>query len=448
MRKQGKQAGNNPQHPQHAYATRLQSQVGSEKGEKGAQCIKTKTKEHLNPHISTLYPPEYTYASTIETTITRTPQMEKRQTKKAQPSEEKSQTGTQLKPQQDVSGEHNVADSHMTTQTVLEPDRDRDIIKRIVQDNDADMINKASGGSRNAMTATVNMADNRARQPEGVEKSEEGDLDIKKLLNSLPTKDDIQEMMSKWLGPLKVEMEEIRLSAEILDKKVLSCTIAQGLTDARVDQMEDVIRAQHQKLLTLQLQVEENENRNRRNNIRIKGISEAVTTADLRGRVSDIFNELLGKSPDDQIELDRVHRIPTGPYPTKEPPRDVLCRVHFFRIKEAIMRAAWLKGPMEINKDIIQMFPDLSQQTRARRRKLKPLLDLIRMKGGSYSWGYPISLNIKRDGETFHLDDIDQLPELFKFLGSEVIEVPNWKEIQIIPNRVGTRQRGRSSVSH
>lgn len=103
---------------------------------------------------------------------------------------------------------------------------------------------------------------------------------------------------------------------------------------------------------------------------------------------------------------------------------------------------------MEINKVRIQVIPDPSRQTRDRRRRLKPLLEHIRSKGGSYRWGYPFSLTIKRDGEIFNLYDPKQLPKLFQFLGSEAIKVPNWREEQNISTRDATLQRGRSPVGH
>lgn len=90
--------------------------------------------------------------------------------------------------------------------------------------------------------------------------------------------------------------------------------------------------------LKLQLQMDDLENRNRCNNIKLRGIPEATTGADLIAIVKGILNTYLDKPPESELELDRVHRV--GPH-TAFPhtgTRDVLCRVHFSTIKEQIMR--------------------------------------------------------------------------------------------------------------
>lgn len=216
-----------------------------------------------------------------------------------------------------------------------------------------------------------------------------------------------------------------------MDKRLCSCESLQSSADARIDLLERKLKSQHQKLLILQLQVEDSVNRSRRNNVRIKGISETIKTPDLRKTAIDIFNKYLENPSDTHIELDRVHRSPVGLISEQGSPRDVLCRVHFYRVKEDIMRAVWQKGALEYAGQEVQVFPDLSWQTKIRRRLLRPLLDQIRAKGATYRWGYPLSLTIKKDGRAFTLSVPEQLPDLFKFLGSEVVEVPDWVYISI-----------------
>lgn len=124
-----------------------------------------------------------------------------------------------------------------------------------------------------------------------------------------------------------------------------------------------------------------------------------------------------------------MHRIPTVRNPKQVKPRDILCRVHIFRIKDEIMRIAWQKGSIKFKEDEIQVFPDLCRQTKDRRRMLRPLLDHILLKGATYRWVYPISLTIKKGDNIFNLYDPEQLPEVFQFLGSEAFEVPNWIDL-------------------
>lgn len=251
--------------------------------------------------------------------------------------------------------------------------------------------------------------------------------------------------MSDLKAAVREEMSKVGAKLELMDKRLCSCESLQSSADARIDLLERKLKSQHQKLLILQLQAEDSENRSRRNNVRIKGISETIKTPDLRKTAIDIFNKHLGNPSDTHIELDRVHRSPAGLVPEQGSPRDVLCRVHFYKVKEDIMRAVWQKGALEFAGQEVQMFPDLSRQTKIRRRLMRPLLDQIQANGATYRWGYPLSLIIKKDERAFILSVPEQLPDLFKFLGSEVVEVPDWVDISIetMGGGITNRRNGR-----
>lgn len=70
------------------------------------------------------------------------------------------------------------------------------------------------------------------------------------------------------------------------------------------------------------------------------------------------------------------------------------------------------------------------------RAQLRPLLEKIRLSGGSYRWGYPISLAVKK-GSYFSLPNPSDLPAMFSFLGVERCEVPDW--LQPISKRRNSR---------
>lgn len=269
----------------------------------------------------------------------------------------------------------------------------------------------------------------------------DGVQDIRKLIQALPTKEELQVLLSDLKVAVREELSEVTAKLEVMDKRMGICESSQSSADARIELLERKFKTQHQKLLQLQLQAEEFENRSRRNNVRIKGIPETIKPPELRKTVTDVFNKYLGKTADNHIELDRVHRSPAGPMPEIGPPRDVLCRVHFFRVKEDIMRAAWQKGVLEVAGQGVQVFPDLSRQTKKRRRLLRPLLDQIRAKGATYRWGHPFSVIIKKDDHTFALMAPEQLPDLFKFLGSEIVEIPDWIDMTTDNVREYTQQK-------
>lgn len=79
--------------------------------------------------------------------------------------------------------------------------------------------------------------------------------------------------------------------------------------------------------------------------------------------VKKIFNFLLEKPETSNIELDRVHQAlgPRNIDSTK--PRDMICRVHFYREKEEIMRKAREKGQVNLNGTSVYLLHDLCRFT-------------------------------------------------------------------------------------
>lgn len=140
--------------------------------------------------------------------------------------------------------------------------------------------------------------------------------------------------------------------------------------------------------------------------------------------MSGIFRDVLG-DPDAKIELERAHRA-VGPKPTEpDRPRDVVCRLHHYVQKEAILRQAWDRVEVEVGGTQIWILPDLSRATLRRRAMLRPLLDLAKQTGHTYRWGYPLAVTLRKDTTAFTLQSAADLPALYRFLGAEPIQVPD-----------------------
>lgn len=137
--------------------------------------------------------------------------------------------------------------------------------------------------------------------------------------------------------------------------------------------------------MQLQLHLHDLEN-GEQQNIK-KDLSKSSTGADLTFTGVAILNSNLGKPPAEHIELDRVHRVGPAAAATNERPRDVLCRVHFHKIKEDTMHKVWRKGPLLFDGAEITILPELYHCTLHMRSMLKPLLNLIIKCAAMYSWG-------------------------------------------------------------
>lgn len=259
---------------------------------------------------------------------------------------------------------------------------------------------------------------------------------LRDIVSGLPTKQDLNAMATSIVNALTRELHDLKQQVDVVEERVTAIETSQTNTETRLSTLESEYGAFRRHLVDVQLRLDDGENRSRRNNLRLRGIPEATMGPDLRSTVTAILNQVLGKPPTADLELDRVHRIP-GPRPPPSAqrsspeldfPRDVLCRVHFFTIKEDILRLAWEKGPIDFDGAPIRIFPDISRQTRTMRGLMRPLLEVIREADATYRWGHPFHLIVRRQGAEFYLRTPDQLPALFQFISRPAIEVPNWFE--------------------
>lgn len=150
------------------------------------------------------------------------------------------------------------------------------------------------------------------------------------ILLSLHTKRDMETFATRLETSLRGDIQKVKQSISALESKVTTLSTEQFFVQQCLTSLEETCSGYQQKLSCMCLQHDDLENRHRRNNIKLRGIPEAVETTDLRATVIGIFNDLLGKPASSPIELDRVHRINIPSQGERSQPRDVLCRVCIF----------------------------------------------------------------------------------------------------------------------
>lgn len=84
----------------------------------------------------------------------------------------------------------------------------------------------------------------------------------------------------------------------------------------------------------LHRQVEDLDNRGRRHNVRVRGVPEGIDTPALLQAICSIFNNLLDCLVDTPIVMERLHLALRPPPRDSEPPRDVVCCIVNFPLKE------------------------------------------------------------------------------------------------------------------
>lgn len=188
--------------------------------------------------------------------------------------------------------------------------------------------------------------------------------------------------------------------------------------EKRVKQLEQVQNLQSVHVTLLQLQMEDFEDRSRRQNLRFRGIPETVGREALQATALAICRQLAIPPPPQELKFESVHRALGPPSVNKYRPRDVIGRFHRYAHKELISRKAWEKGDVEYEGEKIKVLPDLSRATLQRRAMLHPLLEKIKSLGGTYRWGYPIALTVKKKTHS-HLH--------CAILGNYLIFFPLWR---------------------
>lgn len=161
----------------------------------------------------------------------------------------------------------------------------------------------------------------------------------------------------------------------------------------------------------LKLLCEDLENRNRRNNLRIRGIPDAVKQIDLKAYLHEFFATLIPDHPSELWRMDRAHRALGARPPDAKLPKDVILCLHFFESKDLIIQTTRNRQSIVYRGVTLQVFNDVSAITLAKRRTLKPLTQQLREHNIPYRWGYPFKLIAVKGGRTYVLQDVSQMKQ-------------------------------------
>ncbi|KAM9305492.1 uncharacterized protein PAF06_014052 [Gastrophryne carolinensis] len=247
-------------------------------------------------------------------------------------------------------------------------------------------------------------------------------LPTKADLESIPTKADMETMILRIEKAFWKDLEVVQHNVAAVEDRVAALENARVATEDRLTHLEQTNDLQATQISNLKIQNDDLENRSRRNNLRIRGLPELPQYADLEAIVTSVFYRLLGNTLTAIIKLDRIHRAAGRPPGAPDAPRDILCRVHHYRVKEEILRKAWEAGQIVHDSSPLTVLPDLARSTLWMRRQLKPLLQKIKESGAAYRWGYPFHLIVRKNGGSFTLRTPGDLDGLFVFLDSSPLE--------------------------
>lgn len=245
-------------------------------------------------------------------------------------------------------------------------------------------------------------------------------------LTQRPNLGDLHSVAADIKSTLAAAIAELTIEVRAVTARVVE-------VEKTTAQHSAVLRHVHHKvdnhtlhLRDLHRQVEDLENRSRRHNLRIRGLPETVENDNLIQTVTSIFNNLLGRPPASAIKMERIHRALRPKGRSTDPPRDIICCLCDFQLKEEILRNAKLRSKCMYEGSLIQIYQDLSFITLLHRRDLKPLLEVLRNKNIIYRWKFPFGLLATNQGQSALLRVPEDLHPFCKTLDIPYMDVPDW----------------------
>ncbi|CAH2324813.1 Hypothetical predicted protein, partial [Pelobates cultripes] len=124
-------------------------------------------------------------------------------------------------------------------------------------------------------------------------------------------------------------------------------------------------------LLAMRCQLEDVDNRGQKCNIRVRGVPKVDGEENVGETLSGLFRAPLPTTVPAQFKFERAHRGARSNL-GENLPRDLICCMHSFLIKEAIMRRARDRPTSEYRGAQVSLYNDLSPLMLEARLAIKP----------------------------------------------------------------------------
>ncbi|CAH2306742.1 Hypothetical predicted protein [Pelobates cultripes] len=248
--------------------------------------------------------------------------------------------------------------------------------------------------------------------------------DLTAISANMLTRSDKAAMVAELRAAIREEVMAVRRDLAVLEQRVDSLEEDRLQTSHRLQSADLAASRQGIIILDLRRQVEDLDNRGRRNNIRVGGMPESEGESP-RELLTGLFHHILGDEAPMEFGFERAHRALRAPR-RDGLPRDLICCLQSFPLKEAIMRAARSQRVIQYGDAQISLYHDLSSLTLDARRALKPITSLLQEKRIPYKWGFPFSLQAKVDNQWHILRWPNEVPRFLQAAGLPHVVVPNW----------------------
>ncbi|CAH2311610.1 Hypothetical predicted protein [Pelobates cultripes] len=266
--------------------------------------------------------------------------------------------------------------------------------------------------------------------------------ELKRMAMRMVTKVDLTHLTNNLHKVIKSEVTSLKAEIKAQEHRIQQVEKRAQTTEDHSAATDTALKRQGTLILAMRRQLEDQDNRSRRNNIRIRGIPESPEGENIEEMLTSLFRIILREDTPALIKYDRAHRA-LRPRPTEGTPRDVICCLHSFAIKDLIMRKARSRAHWNYRGAEISLYNDLSPMTLEARRALRPVTTILRERNMQYRWGYPFSITVRYNNEWVSARWPEDIPQFLQRLNLPPTPVPNWVFMPLDPRPQPQRQARR-----
>lgn len=237
---------------------------------------------------------------------------------------------------------------------------------------------------------------------------------------------DLRAVAAEITSTLSAAIADIKSSIQSVTGRVEEMEITTARHEDSITQLQNSRDSYSLLLRDFNRHLEDLDNRGRRNNLRVRGVPESIDSQMIPQALAAIFNDLLGRPPETPVKMERAHRALRPRGRESDPPRDIICCITSFPLKEEILRNARIRQHLQYQGSEIRLFQDLSNITLQRRRELRPLLECLRARAITYRWKFPFGLSASNNGHTALLRVPEDLEQFCSTLNIPFIDLPDW----------------------
>lgn len=150
--------------------------------------------------------------------------------------------------------------------------------------------------------------------------------------------DDLRSVATVIKDSFAAAFTDLRREIQSMHMRIDDLETTTTRHDAALQQIQHSSQIYNSQLRDLHRHMEDLDNRGRRYNVRVRGIPESIEQNHIIQATIQIFNDLLGRPPESPIEYERLHRALKPRGRDSDPPRDVICCLVNFRLKEDILK--------------------------------------------------------------------------------------------------------------